>query len=475
MNDRFGLPMGTSSSQAADHYSEGLDMILSQQYGAEEEFQEAVEADEGFALAHAALAYVQMIRVAVPEARDSASRASALTSGTSRRIRQHVETIEMFTQGKNQESYTLLRQHIGDFPGDALILRVAQRLMVQGCTGAGVANYPPVFYDLMKSVEHRYRDDWAFMGLYSWATHEVGMMEEGMRLAKRSLEIRPDNAVAAHSVAHVHFETGDISQGADFLGDWLEGFDRRVAYRVHLSWHQALFQLAMGRYANALSLYENDIQPAVASKSYQALADSASLCWRMYIYGNTAPVVSWGDLVELAAPAAQRPGPSFRDAHAALAFTAAGDEASMDKLIDGLKDLSDKGSAVATECMLPLVQGIAAFGRGEYSEAAQLIGPVFPQLTRVGGSHAQREVFEDTLLEAYLRAEQFDKAETMLRERLSRRETPRDNFWIARVQADTGKSENAKTSLGLVAQDWQSADEDSAEFGAFNRLSERVA
>ena len=103
-----------------------------------------------------------------------------------------------------------------------------------------------------------------------------------------------------------------------------------------------------------------------------------------------------------------------------------------------------------------------------------MIEPVFPQLTRVGGSHAQREVFEDTLLEAYLRAEQFDKAETMLRERLSRRESPRDNFWLARVQADTGNPEFAKTSLELVAQGWQSADEDSAEFGAFNRLSERV-
>ena len=216
------------------------------------------------------------------------------------------------------------------------------------------------------------------------------------------------------------------------------------------------------------------MRPAVAAKSYQSLADSASLFWRMYIYGNTVPAVAWDELLTLAAPAAERPGPSFRDAHAALAFTAAGDEASMDRLIDGLKDLANKGSAVAAECMLPLVQGIAAFGRGEYSEAARLIEPVFPQLTRVGGSHAQREVFEDTLLEAYLRAEQFDKAETMLRERLSRRETPRDNFCLARVQADTGNPEDAKTSLELVAQGWQSADEDSAEFGAFNRLSERV-
>ena len=474
MNDRYGLPMGTSSPQAGDYYAEGLDLVLTQQYGAEGKFQEAVNADEGFALAHAALAYVQMIRVAVPEARESAERAKALTSGVSRRVNQHVETIGLFAQGSSQESYALLRQQIGEFPGDVLMLRVAQRLMVQGCTGAGVGDFPPIFFDLMKSVEPRYGDDWAFLGQYAWANHEVGLMEEGLRLAQRSLDIRPDNAVAAHSVAHVQFETGDNSQGADFLGNWLEDMDRRAAYRVHLSWHQALFQLAMGRYGNALTLYENDIRPSVAAKSYQSLADSASLFWRMYIYGNTAPEVDWDELLVLAAPAAERPGPSFRDAHAALAFTAAGDEASMDRLIDGLKDLADKGSAVADECMLPLVQGIAAFGRGEYSEAARLIEPVFPQLTRVGGSHAQREVFEDTLLEAYLRAEQFDKAESMLRERLSRRESPRDNFWLARAQADTGKPEVAKTSLGLVAQGWQSADEDSAEFGAFNRLSERV-
>lgn len=474
MNDRYGLPMGTSSPQAADRYSEGLDMVLSQQYGAEEKFQEAVSADEGFALAHAALAYVQMIRVAPQEARESAARATALTSGASQRINQHVETISLFAHGRNQESYALLRQQVDEFPGDALMLRVAQRLMVQGCTGAGVANYPPIFYEFMKSVEPLYGEDWAFMGQYAWANHEIGLMDEGMRLAQRSLDMRPDNAVAAHSVAHVQFETGDNSQGADFLGNWLEGFDRRAAYRVHLSWHQALFQLALGRYSNTLTLYENDIRPAVAAKSYQSLADSASLFWRMYIYGDALPAVDWDELLVLAAPAAERPGPSFRDAHAALAFTAAGDEASMDRLLDGLKDLADKGSHVATECMLPLVQGIAAFGRGEYGEAAQLIEPVFPQLTRVGGSHAQREVFEDTLLEAYLRAEHFDKAETMLRERLNRRETPRDNLWLARVQADTGKPDVAKNSLGLVAQGWQSADADSTEFGAFNRLSERV-
>ena len=474
MDDRYELPMTTSSLQAVDQYGDGLDMALSQQYGSEEKFMQAIEADEGFALAHAALAFTLMLRVAVPEARDSAERARALAPGVTGRERQHIETIALFVQGQNHESYALLRQHLGEFPRDALILRLAQRLFILGCAGAGEPNYPPMFFNLMKGVESHYGEDWAFMGQHAWAHHEVGLMDEGMRLAQRSLDLRPDNAVAVHSVAHVQFETGDNSQGADFLGGWLDGFDRRASYRVHLSWHQALFQLALGHYSNAMGVYENDIRPAVAAKSYQSLADTASLVWRMNIYGNAAPQAPWDELLALAAPAAERPGPAFRDAHAALAFTAAGDEVSLGRLIDGLKDAADKGSAVTAECTLPLVQGIVAFGQGEYSDAVRLIAPVVPQLTRVGGSHAQREVFEDTLLEAYFRAEEFDKAETMLRERLGRRESPRDTFWLARVQADTGQAEVARASLGVVTQGWQSADADSAESSALTRLADRL-
>ena len=51
MQDRFGLPITTSSATAAEHYQKGLDLVLSQNFGAEEELQKAVEADEGFAIA----------------------------------------------------------------------------------------------------------------------------------------------------------------------------------------------------------------------------------------------------------------------------------------------------------------------------------------------------------------------------------------------------------------------------------------
>ena len=470
--DRYGLPLSTSSSTALAHFETGLDLALAQNYGAEEEFALAVAADEGFALAQAALSFMQFIRIAVPEAKESAGNAVKLSSGISQRERQYVDVVSKFVNGQNLAATAAVHEHLGEFPLDAMLLRLTQRLYIQGCTGAGIPDYPPQFYQLMSGVAPQYGDDWAFMGQYAWAKHEVGLMAEGLDLAERSLDLKPDNAVAAHSVAHVFYELSRDEEGSAFLGGWLEDYDRRASYRVHLSWHQALFELARGRYNQALGWYENDIRPSVQGLKYTALADSASLIWRMRIYGDKAPNTPWQEIIDLAAPAAARPGPSFRDAHAALAFTAAGDEESFNKLVDGLQAMADKGDACALEATLPLVKGIGAFGEGDYAEAVRLMEPVFPQLTRVGGSHAQRLVFEDTLLEAYLRAEEFDKATAMLQERLAKRESPRDNYWMARAQQGLGDLLAAQDNLKVTKEGWQGADTNTGEYAAFAGMSQ---
>ena len=52
-----------------------------------------------------------------------------------------------------------------------------------------------------------------------------------------------------------------------------------------------------------------------------------------------------------------------------------------------------------------------------------------PTVVRIGGSHAQRELWEDTLIVAYLRAGRPDKATKMISDRLRRRPSPRDKAW----------------------------------------------
>ncbi len=189
------------------------------------------------------------------------------------------------------------------------------------------------------------------------------------------------------------------------------------------------------------------------------------------MYGGVAPPGPWEEVRDQAAPAATAPGPAFRDAHAALAFASAGDEASFGRMVDGLEDLASQGNALAREVTLPLVRGIGAFANGAYDEAAEQIEPAFAQLTRMGGSHAQREVFEDTLLEAYLRAGHFDRAEELLRTRLNRRASVRDMYWLGRAQASTGQAEAAAASFSEAAEGWKGADSESHEMVALSRVA----
>lgn len=476
MQDRYGLPLTTSSARAAEHFIEGIDLLLEQNFGPEERFTQAIEADTGFAMAYGALAYMLNLRAQVAEAKECVQRAQTLAAGVSRRERQQIEAIALFIDSQGPRSYALICEHLSEYPRDMLMIRLAQRLCMLGCSGAGIASFPAPLFALMQSVAPAYGDDWAFLGQYAFAHHETGRLAEARRLAERSLALRPTNATAAHSIAHVFFETGDAVNGGAFLSHWLTGFDPRAPYHVHLSWHQALFELAQGHYQRALDLYEADIRPAVVAGRTPALNDSAALLWRWALYSGTTPPVPPEEVRDLAIPAATRSGPAFRDAHAALAFAVAGDEDAMAQMTDRLQGLADQGDVLAGEVTLPLVQGIHAFACGDYSTAVSRLEPLFTtprldQLARIGGSHAQREVFEDTLLEAYLRAEQFDKAEAMLRARLQRRESVRDLFWVGRAQLGRGQHEAARTSFQAATQRWHDADPGASEYITLNRLA----
>ena len=422
-------------------------------------------------MAHADLAYTWMLRTQMAEAKESIKRAQDLTAGVTRREAQHIECIAQFVAGNSLQSLVLIREQLAEFPRDALMSRLAQRHFMQGCGGAGVANFPEELFAMLTGLEPHYGEDWSFLGQYAFAHHETGRLDKAYQLATRSLELCPTNAIACHSVTHVFFERGDAIGGGDFLGDWLTTFDRRATYHIHLSWHQALFELALGRYRQAVDLYETEIRPSVVAKSAGSLADSASLMWRMQIYAGVTPSVPWEEVRAQAAPAADKPGPAFRDAHAALAFAAAGDDEALGRMMDGLREIAHKGNACAEQVTLPLVQGIHAFAQADYPQAVRLIEPVVGQLARLGGSHAQREVFEDTLLEAYLRAEEFDKAEAMLQSRLKKRASVRDTFWLGRAQASNGQVEEAGSSLKQAAQGWRNGDAGSAEMNSLNRLA----
>src|SRR5712691_12899676 len=92
--DRYGLPLSTDSSVAAEAYRDGIDLMLSAWPGAAEAFARAIAADPDLALAHIALARIHTFHQQGEAARQQAATARELAARhATQRERSHVEAL----------------------------------------------------------------------------------------------------------------------------------------------------------------------------------------------------------------------------------------------------------------------------------------------------------------------------------------------------------------------------------------------
>jgi tetratricopeptide (TPR) repeat protein len=464
-SDRYSLPLSTHSEAAAVAYGEGVDHLLALTAGGEERLRAAVDADVGFALAYAALALVLQMQGKPADATETAEHARSLAEGTTELERRHVEAVAAVVGGEIQRAGGLIREQLAVFPRDALLLRQA----IFTISFSGVIQPKEEMLALLERVAPAYGDDWYFLSQYAMALQDLNRLEEARRIAERSLDQHPRSASSVHPVAHVFYESNDHAAGTAFLDGWMTDYEPYAPYYTHLSWHLALFELAQGRYRRVMELYDRAIQPSAASVR-SVMFDAPSLLWRCELYGAAGLDLPWKPVRDVIDRLVARHGQIFPDSHAALTYAAMRDEAALGRMVNALRVLDMNGHPTAGSVGLPLVHGLAAFARGDYEEAVRRFDPIKDQLVRIGGSHAQNEVFEDTLIESYLRAGRYDEAEVWLRRRLDRRPSARDYFWLGRAQAARDDRRAAAESLASARSHWSTADEDSPEVMALDAL-----
>jgi tetratricopeptide (TPR) repeat protein len=428
ITDRYGLDVTTASPVAAARFQEGMDRLLSYGAGADESFAAAWQADPRLAVAHAGTAMVALVQGDAAAARQAAGRARETVAGATRRERQHVEALSALVAGETTRGLELVDEHVSEFPRDALLVNQASSAI--GFAGGRDREQQRMAF--LERLASDYGDDWWFQSALAFTYHEVDRHEESRRLSERSLQQCPGNANASHNLAHVAFETLDTAAGAAFLDEWMAGYDRRASFHCHLAWHQAMFALHEGRYARALDVFQRDIVGAVNPRL--AMIDGSALLWRFRLDGEPQPPAAWRSLADLA-ERVSRPGFVFGEIHAALAYAACGDAAALDRLLDGLRALHARGHAIAGTVALPMAQGAAAFAAGDHAGALAHLEPVEAEFHRVGGSHAQWELFEETMIVCYLALARHGDALRLVSRRLQRRASPRDRRWLDRATA----------------------------------------
>lgn len=431
--DRYGLTLTTSSARAAELYSRGIDHALAAEAPAEARLREAREEDPGFALAHIAEARLLQFRGKIAESHAAMQRAQELAPQATAREQSHIATLSTAISGDPTGALAAVRAHVDDHPRDAFILN--QACGVYGLIGfSGRLDRNEEQLALLEPAINAYGDDWWFLSQLAFAYNELFRHEEARIATERSLALYERNGHASHIMAHVKYETGDVEGGANFLREWLVGYDPANQLYVHNHWHLALFELVAGNYERAIELYDRVIRPEVStSPALGTVADAASLLWRCSLTEPQASALPWDALSGWAKKTFVRPGMTWADAHCMIAWTGANERERLAQLVAELRERAAAGKVYAGPMLPALGKAFESFAAGDWARAADQFAAVQPEVIRLGGSHAQRDVFEETNIEAHVRAGRLEQARAMLEGRLDRRQNGRDSRWLERI------------------------------------------
>lgn len=388
--DGTGLPLSTTSTDAAEAYEEGVEQLLAGEGGAAPLFTRALAHDDGFALGHMALA------IALDEEKDAAgaarhrATAKALAAAATPREQAHVELLATLSAGPDARAMEGARAHLVAFPRDGLVLDALGRHLFFH----GGQNRRTTLVELFEAIASAWDGHWYWSAKLALHLEETGDLTRATALAERSYQGRPRNASAIHALIHIAHASGRHVDGTARLAEWLTGLDGRAPLHGHLWWHVALTALVAEDWATARALYEAKVRPSQSSGTRPlSLADAVGLLWSWAaVSPKTAP--PWDEAAALARDFAKSPGRPFTDIHVAVALLAQGDRAALAALEAAI---ATSPHPLARSTSLPLVRSIALVLDDPATASQQLLAA---DTDAMGGSNVERALLVEVAVHA---------------------------------------------------------------------------
>jgi len=197
------------------------------------------------------------------------------------------------------------------------------------------------------------------------------------------------DAGQAHVMAHRMLDEGRHELGHRLLGAWLEGRSGRGSDWTHLQWHMAVFELVVGQWGAAFARFETHILP-VATHTYDALTDAPALLWRLQLAAPRTVELAWEPVRDTAACRLARPSDPYVELHCLLALAGAGNVEGLDRWLQSRRATDDPKAKILVQIGI----GLRAVAEGDDELAAAILTSAAPKVSRLGGSHAQNQLFE---------------------------------------------------------------------------------
>ncbi len=438
--DARGVPVSACRPESLDDYEVALKQMQSYFGDPTETLAQTLERDPEFVMGHVFNAGAMLMmseRQYLPLVRDSLGAAEALADKANEREQGMIAAVRHYAEGRWDEACVAWDRVLADHPRDALAIQFAHltdfylgdalnlRDRVGRVIGRWDESLPGYSY---------------ILGMQAFGFEECNQYAEAEAAGRAALEIEPRDPWSVHAVTHVLEMQNRYEEGQRFLRERADDWAPDNGFAFHNWWHLALFHVEHEDFAGALELYDDEIWVDESDVSLQML-DASALLWRLHLQG-----VDVGERWNAIAALWERKTPlengyyAFNDFHAIIALLGAGRIGEAREVFDDL-ERAGRENPVLTRMMardvgVPASAAVIAFAEERYGDAVDHLLPLRGIAMRFGGSHAQRDILTQTLIEAAIRDGQAGLATNLVGERLVHKpHSPLIRRFAARIPA----------------------------------------
>ena len=440
VSDQRGNPVGTNSAEALAAFERASWRLSAFDGVPLDDLQTASAHDPQWMLPHVARAgfLLSLTEAALrPEVEAALAQARPLAAAAPARERLHLAAAEQAAAGRWAAACEAWDQLLLRSPRDHLALQLAHLFDFYRGDAAALRQR------VARVLPEWPRDDplrpWV-LGLWAFGLEECHLYDQAEAAGREALADGARVPWAVHAVAHVMEMQGRHDDGLRWLDAerhaWEDPFEGQENGMIgHNTWHRALFRLEALDTAGALAEYDQRLDRLAREGITLQRLDAAALLWRLHLL-DVDVGDRWRTLL------AGWPGHptdaghyAFNDWHAAIACLGAGDLAGARELLRQARSRAGgDNTTMSTEVGLPLVQAFLDFTEGRLEAAGQALYRLRERAWRFGGSHAQRDLIDQTLLACAARGAAGAEGRAVLRERLMARAlTPWTQHWLGRL------------------------------------------
>lgn len=396
--DRHGLNLTGASGRAAELYQRAIDAFHCYAGQPFKLLNQATDDSPGFVMAYLTKAYLTAIG-SDTSTRRLATTAFAAARGLPADAREaaHRMAVEHLLNDRIRAAGRILEDISIAHPRDTLALQAGQT--IDFMTGDSrmlrdrIGRVLPAWSEGMDGYH-------AILAMHAFGLEETGSYAQAERAGRRAIELERRNGWAQHAVAHVLEMQDRRAEGVAWMRADVEAWTTKSFFAIHNWWHLALFHLGLGDVDEVLALYDASIWGEGSSMALD-MVDAAAILWRLQLQG----VDVGGRWAALSDSYAKEPRGlyAFDDVHAVIAHVGAGRDKAADAALRDMEKatgLDGDNATVTAEVGLPIARAIRAFGAGDNARSVDLLRGVRREAYRFGGSHAQRDLLDLTLLAA---------------------------------------------------------------------------